>query len=191
MPRASASPWSTWGFSAPWGCSWLQILRPPYQGESASNRAAHGAGREGQLWGEGPSECHQMLLGLEYQALPCPLLPCPYSLTAFPAASILIWSQVNLWHNPAWKYCQLPSNQKEAASQAPSAVCCLLALSLPEPQGARSQPGRPRLAEWGHLYRTLYSPHLALKVCSRNVSSALNLSKPGKCHSLSLSKADS
>lgn len=35
------------------GCSWLQILRPPSQGESASNRAVCGNRREGQLWGEG------------------------------------------------------------------------------------------------------------------------------------------
>lgn len=75
---------------------------------------------------------------------------------------------------------------REAAFLAPSVVCCLLAPSLLETTGSQQQP-----VEWGHSHITLYSTHLALKVCGRNVSFALNLSKPGKCHSLSLSKADS
>lgn len=60
---------------------------------------------------------------------------------------------------------------------------------------AGSQPSRNHrereASRWGHSYKTLYSTHLALKVCSKNRSSALNPSKRGKCHSLSLSKADS
>lgn len=61
---------------------------------------------------------------------------------------------------------------------------------------AGSQPSRNHReleasrVERGHSYKTLYSTHLALKVCGRNVSFALNLSKPGNVIP-SLSKADS
>lgn len=126
-----------------------------------------------------------------------PLLPPagPYSSTTFPTVSIPVWSQVNLWHNPAWKYMEmLPITIKPRERLHPQRPPRCAVGRLPafqKPQGARNRPGWPRLAEWGHLYKTLYLSHLALKVCGRNVSFVLNLSKPGKCHSLKLSKADS
>lgn len=51
MPAAS-TPVVPPGFLCSLGCSWLQILRPPFQGEAASNRAARWDGTEGQLWGK-------------------------------------------------------------------------------------------------------------------------------------------
>lgn len=128
--------------------------------------------------------------GLESGPPSCPLSSSPSSLGAFPAGSSPIWSQVNLWHNSAWKCMEiLPITIKaegEAASPVPSLVCCLLAPSwLPaflKPQAARSQPAWPRLLEWD-ICITLDSSHLALVVCGRKGSFTKNLSRPGKCHS--------
>lgn len=67
------------GFLCSRGCSWLQILRPPSQGESASNRAVYGNGREGQLWGEGAGGVLRCS-GLESGGTPIPpsfyCIPC-------------------------------------------------------------------------------------------------------------------
>ena len=95
MPRVSILACPPWIPLLLGSCSWLQILRPPPQGESALNRAACGVQREDWLWGDGPRLWGHFLPLLT----PPPSQPPP----AFPAVSIPIWSQVNLWHNPTWK----------------------------------------------------------------------------------------
>jgi hypothetical protein len=117
--------------------------------------------------------------------------PLPTALLHFLLGAGPIWSQVNLWPNPAWKCCQLLSGQEWRLHPwwPPwSAVCGLPVFQ--KPQGARSQPGWPRLVEWDHLYKTLYSSHLALTVCGSKVF-ALNHEQLGEMSFPSLSKADS
>lgn len=125
--------------------------------------------------------------GLESGPPSYPLPSSPSSLGAFPAGSSPIWSQVNLWHNSAWKCMEiLPITIKaegEAASPVPSLVCCLLAPSLPETTGSQEPACMAQIIGVGHLYKTLDSSHLALEVCGRKGSFTLNLSRPGKCHS--------
>lgn len=113
-------------------CFWsagYQIPKPPFQGDDSSRPAL---GRRD--WG-----CLS-ILGLESGGSPTLSHPPPISFAAFPAGSNPIWSQVNLWHNPAWKCMEiLPITirpREEAVSLVPSSVCCLSAPSLPETTGS-------------------------------------------------------
>lgn len=125
--------------------------------------------------------------GLESRPPSYPLPSSLSSLGAFPAGSSPIWSQVNLWHNSAWKCMEIlpiTIRRQKGRLRPPcppwSAVCWLPAFL--KPQAARSQPAWHRLLEWD-ICITLDSSHLALVVCGRKGSFTINLSRPGKCHS--------
>ena len=136
--------------------------------------------------------------GLEFggTSYPFSLPPRSQPPPAFPAVSIPIWSQVNLWHNPTWKCMEmLPITMKPRERLSRwrppwSAVCRLPAFQ--KPQGARSQPFGP---DWWSgavcikLFTSLTWPRRFS--VGTSVSFALKLDKPEKCHSQSLSKADS
>lgn len=125
--------------------------------------------------------------GLEPGPSSYPLPSSPSSLGAFPAGSSPIWSQVNLWHNSAWKCMEiLPITIKaegEAVSPVPSLVCCLLVPNSLKPQGARSQLAWPRLLEWDICIKLLIRLTWPWWCVAGRGSFTLNLSRPGKCHS--------
>lgn len=91
--------------------------------------------------------CGVMGLDSGGPSYPFSLLPPSQPPPAFPAVSIPIWSQVNLWHNPTWKCMEmLPITMKPRERLSRwrppwSAVCRLPAFQ--KPQGARSQPFGP------------------------------------------------
>ena len=84
--------------------------------------------------------------GTSYPFSPPPPSPPP---PAFPAVSIPIWSQVNLWHNPTWKCMEmLPITMKPRERLSRwrppwSAVCGFL------PSRNHREPEASRLAQIG------------------------------------------